>query len=140
MDISDFVPVELITINLYNPNTHEKLLNDDGSEMTIELHGPETDRFRLETHRLKRGIMRKYADKKKDEDAKLDETFADIIENSANFYASVAVSWNITYSGSKPKLTKEKAEEVFAKHKWIVDQIERGIGRIANFTTEQSKS
>tara|TARA_R110002020_G_scaffold148803_7_gene324887 strand:+ start:1503 stop:1901 length:399 start_codon:yes stop_codon:yes gene_type:complete len=130
MDLMDLTPkTDKIKIELVHPVDGKPVVNEDGSQMTIELYAQHSKEYKevlyvkqdklLALSQKEGGI--KYTAKRSQEDA-------------LDLMASVTCSWNITYDGGKPELTKSKAKEVYDKVFWIKDQIDVGISEAEVFT------
>jgi len=131
-DLSVIVPEkDTVEVLLRHPKTGEILTNDDGSEMSITLHAPHTKAYRAAGFNKAQSYVK--ANKVKDGQV-LDLSYEEMEDANIDLYASVTVSWDITYEGEKPKFTKKKAKEVYDKIFWIKGQIEEALSNEVAFT------
>jgi hypothetical protein len=130
MDLLDLTPKEdTIEVVLKHPNTEEVLLNEDKSPMTIELHATHSKAYKAAVH-IQTNKQLKKVKGKGNKDFAL--TAEDLEESSLDILVKATKSWNITYGGEKPKLTK--APEIYEKVFWIKDQIEEVLNSSLDFT------
>ena len=75
-------------------------------------------------------------DKGEDDNSEADKkvNIKELKDQEAEEYAALTVGWDITVGGKKPKLSKSKAEEVYKKWPWIVDQVKDAVEKKAAFT------
>jgi len=129
MDLKDLTPSkDTIEVIIKDPrDTSKAFLNDDGSEMSVELYAPHTKEYKQAIYAQASVRM------KMDKD---DIDFEALDKASVELLASVTKSWDITFNGKKPKLTKEKAEEVYSTVFWLKPQIEEAINTFEVFTKD----
>lgn len=129
MDIANIgSAADTAVISLYHPNTGQTLMNDDGSEMTVEVYGAESSVYR--------NVVREQQDRRMARIAKTGKsilTSAEIESNQMELVLKAVKSWTITLNGETPAVTRESVEQVLSKYTWIRVQIEDGINNAANF-------
>lgn len=129
MDLSTIVPTsDEIVVTLKHPATGKVLENDDKTQMTITLHAPHTKGYK--------SAMYEQANKRI-KDQKKDFTAEELELSTLEVLIAATKSWNITYGGDKPKLTKSKAKEVYSNESafWIVEQLQEEINSFEAFTS-----
>ena len=130
MDLKDLTPKsETVEITVCNPSTSKPLLNEDDSEMTIVMYAPHTPEYKAEVHRQTNIKL-----KRMEKSGKMSITAEDLEDSALLHMAKVTKSWNITYDGEQPKLTVEKAKEVYSDIPWIKEQIEEALSDSVDFT------
>jgi len=121
MDLSEFLPKsDVVTVDLVNPKTKEPL------GMSVTVHANHTPEFK--------DVNYAYIDKaiaKRDAGEVVSSRDAD--EGRVNLLAEITVSWDITIDGKKPKLTVEKAKEVYNLLPFIRNQIEAKLEESEGF-------
>src|ERR1700752_526633 len=91
-------------VTLTHPSSSETFRNADGSDMTITILGPDSDRWRANRHSI---MDRRNALKKSKVSGKeLDETLL-------NSLTAVTIAWNITLNGEKPTCDAKTVREVY---------------------------
>lgn len=118
MDLSKIVQKDEIEVQLYLPNGVE-LVNDDGSQMTILVHGLYSDKYREVTEaqqssRLKR--MQRMGGKASIDPKELRESRNDLL-------VKCTISWNITLNGECPKCDAKNVRHVYETYPFIRDQV-----------------
>ena len=109
---------------LYNPVNSEILLNDDGSEMTITVHGPYSAKYKSISHNQQnRRLM-----KAQRTGGKLNLTAEEIESSATDLLVKCVDGWNITLSGEKPECTEAKVRELFETLPWVREQVDAAIG------------
>lgn len=128
MDLSNIVPQsDEIEVTLKYPGTQNVLENDDGTPMTITLYAPHTKEYKA--------VVYEQANKRIKE-GKQEFSIEAWEESSTDLLIKITKDWNITFGGSKPKLTEKKAKEVYASKAgfWIAEQLQEGINSFETFT------
>lgn len=109
---------------LYNPVNSEILLNDDGSEMTITVHGPYSAKYKSISHNQQnRRLM-----KAQRTGGKLNLTAEEIESSALDLLVKCVDGWNITLNGEKPECTEAKVRELFETLPWVREQVDAAIG------------
>jgi len=130
MDLKDLTPKsETVEITVCNPSTSKPLLNEDGSEMTIVMYAPHTPEHKSEVHRQTNIKL-----KRMEKSGRMSITAEELEDSALLHMAKVTKSWNITYDGEQPKLTVEKAKQVYSDIHWIKEQIEEALSDSVDFT------
>ena len=109
---------------LYNPVNSEILLNDDGSEMTITVHGPYSAKYKSISHNQQnRRLM-----KAQRTGGKLNLTAEEIEASATDLLVKCVDGWNITVGGEKPECTEAKVRELFETLPWVREQVDAALG------------
>jgi hypothetical protein len=128
-DLLDLTPKsEVIIVTLKHPATDEVLKNEDKSDMTITLFAPHSKEYKKVLHEMTNKRLKKMQGK-----GTKDITAEEIDEISLDSLAKTTKEWNITFSGEKPKLSLDKAREVYDKVFWIKAQIEQASEEVLGF-------
>ena len=131
MDLTDFKPKsDSVTVTLKHPNTGEPLSYDDGKEFNITLHASHTKEFK-ESQQKNIDIWLNNSQKKN----KKNPTLMEIEQATSEHYARITTSWDLLYNKAKPKLSVEKAKEIYMEYFWIRDQIQEALDDSVDFTT-----
>lgn len=143
MDLANFKAVDTFVVELSNPNNpDDKLMNPDGSRMTVTVYGPESKEFRREKYVSRREIVKKFAGmdetERKSKLAEIDE-FEQVDTASLKFIASMIKEWNITSDGKKVPCTDKNKLKILEEHTWIREDLDFAINNRANFTKDSSK-
>jgi hypothetical protein len=135
-DVGKIKQTTLVT--LYHPDPACNLLNPDGSEMTVTLHGPYSDRYKAVVRdqqqrrmtELSRGGGRRGVTLTPEEvDAFADELMARCIEG-----------WKIWLAEDEELVfSPEKIPGLFAEYPWIRDQLNAALGNVADFLDTPKK-
>jgi len=126
MDLKDLTPKsDIIKVELAHPTTGEPLLNDDKSRMTISIYGPYSKEY-------KKVLYEHTKDKIASGTANLDPV--DIEQLNIDVLSETTVSWNITFDGNNPELTKDLAKEIYEEVFWIKAQIDEAVKEALDFT------
>ena len=133
-DLNDLVPTsDTIDVVLKHPATGEILTNDDdSSEMTITVYAPHTKQYKSAIYKQANSRIKKAGGKIEDIEFDLEE----LEEAGIELFSTVTKSWNITFNGDKPKLTANKAKEIYEKIFWIRPQVEEAIASYTAFTKD----
>lgn len=130
-DLIDLVPTsDTIEVKIVHPNTGEPITNDDGSQMEITIFAPHTKEYKSQIYTQAQERMKK----KKGASSLSDFSFDELEESSIDLFVNVTKSWNITFEGKQPRLTKAKAKEVYTKVFWLKPQVEEAIANYVDFT------
>ena len=123
MDLKDLIPDDTPTVvELKHPSTGEPL----GMTVTIASRYSEVYEDYLYTK------VQERIDSGDAEDKKM--SLKELQEENRKMYANLTLDWAIKFDGKKPKLTSDKALEIYSKLKWIVPQIEEAIAAKEDFT------
>jgi len=120
---------ETTDVTLYNPITSEVLTNDDGSEMTVTVHGPYSSKYKAISHQQQNRRLQKA----QRTGGKLNMTAEEIEASGLDLLVKCVEDWNITLGGDKPACTESKVREVFTELPWLREQIDSAIGDTQSF-------
>lgn len=130
MDIGNIKPQsDTIEVFITHPQTGEIIKNDDGSEMTITLYAPHSQEYRSASYNQQNKYLKALQGNKKNF-----LSAEDVEKSIIELYANVTKSWDITYGGEKPKLTTEKAKEIYRELFWLRDQLAGALDESVGFT------
>lgn len=120
MDLNKLeVKSDASTVRIYHPTTNIPLKNDDGSDMTITVHGKYSKRYR-EIQQEQQNARLKRAER----GGKMKLTAEEILEDRLDLTCGCVDSWNIQLDGAVPELTKESVRTIFQRFPWMREQIE----------------
>jgi hypothetical protein len=127
MDLKDLTPTsETLEVKIVHPTTQEPFLNDDKSQMVIEVYAPHTKKYKAAIYKQASTRIKV---------SSMDEIDFETLDTaSVEFLAAITKSWDITYDGKKPKLTEAKAKEVYDQIFWLKAQVEEAISKFEVFT------
>lgn len=129
MDLKDLTPKsDTVDIELFHPNTGKVLKNEDGSAMTISLYLPHSKEHKAAVHKQTNSKL-----KKMQKGGKIDITAEEIDESTYDLMADITHSWNVTYDGKQPKLTRNTAKKLYQEVFWIRSQLEAGLEDALDF-------
>jgi len=129
MDLSDFLPSsDEVLVELVNPKTKEPL------GMTVTLHATHTEEFKDIQYRYIDAAIARNAKARKEGKDEYTPSAKETDEGRVNQLAEITKSWDITLDGKKPKLTVEKAKEVYKKLPFIRLQLEKALEESEDFT------
>lgn len=111
-------------VTLYNPVNSEILLNADGSEMTITVHGPYSKKYKSISHAQQNRRLQKA----QRTGGKLNVTAEEIEASALDLLIKCVESWNITLGGEQPACTEAKVREVFEMLPWVREQVDAALG------------
>ena len=130
MDLTDFKPkTDTIEVIIKNPSTEEPLKDDDGKEFTILVAAPHTGEFK-ESQQINMDMWLNKTQKGK----KKNPTLVEIEKATSEHLARITKKWYLLYDKTQPKLTVEKATEIYSELFWIRDQIQEAIDESLDFT------
>ena len=130
MDLMDLKPVSnTVEVTLKHPNTGKTLKNDDKSPMTITLYASHSKEYKAVMHEQTNKRL-KAMQKGKSQDI----TAQDMEEATLSMLSNITYSWDITYDKEKPKLSVDKAKQLYDEVFWIKDQIEEALADSLDFT------
>ena len=130
MDLTDFKPkTDTIEVILKNPSTDEPLTHDDGKDFYIIVAAPHTGEFK-ESQQVNMDMWLNKTQKGK----KRNPTLVEIEKATAEHLARITKKWDFLYNKEKPKLTVDKATEIYTELFWIRDQIQEAIDESLDFT------
>ena len=133
-DLNDLVPTsDTIDVVIKHPVTGEILTNDDdGSEMTITIYAPHTKPYKTAIYKQANSRIKKAGGKIEDIEFDIEE----LEEAGLELFSSVTKEWNITFDGDRPKLSANKAKDIYEKVFWLRPQLEEAIASYVAFTKD----
>jgi IS4 transposase len=127
IDLKDLTPKsETVVVELLNPVDLQPL------GASIELYAPHTAEYKQVVYEQQNKRLKKMREKKNPNDLELD--VAEMEYDAIDLMARTTKSWDIKYGGVKPKLTVEKAREIYNDVFWIRNQVEAAWADTVNFT------
>lgn len=115
---------ETTDVTLYNPINSEILVNEDGSEMTITVHGPYSKKYKSIAHAQQNRRLQKA----QRTGGKLNLSAEEIESSALDLLVKCVDGWNITLGGEKPACTEAKVREVFVDLPWVREQVDAALG------------
>lgn len=131
MDLKNLKPKsETVEVILVHPNTLEPLMNDGSdTEMSITVYAPHSAEYKKVIHEQTDRRLQKIQKSKK-----VQLSSSELEEGAIDLLARVTKEWDISYDGVSPKLTVDKAKEIYSEFFWIRSQIEEAIEETLDFT------
>lgn len=117
--VKDTTDVELV-----HPKTGEVLTNDDGSPMTITVHGPYSGHYKAVSHAQQNARLMKAQRM----GGKMSLTAEELESSALDLLVKCTAGWNITLDDEPEEFSQDKAREVYTKHPWVRDQIDGVFG------------
>lgn len=125
MDLMNIGKIKETTdVTLYNPITSEILLNEDGSDMTITVHGPYSKKYKSIAHAQQNRRLQKA----QRTGGKLNLSAEEIEAAALDLLIKCVDGWNITLGGEQPDCTEAKVREVFTELPWVREQVDAALG------------
>jgi hypothetical protein len=115
---------ETTDVILYNPVNSEVLRNEDGSEMTITVHGPYSKKYKAISHAQQNRRLQKA----QRTGGKLNLTAEELEASALDLLVKCVEAWNVTIGGETPVATEAKVREVFEKLPWVREQVDAALG------------
>lgn len=129
MDLKDLTPTsDTVEVEIRHPSTGKVLKNEDESNMTICMYLPHSKEHKAALHKQTNSKL-----KRVQKSGKVDITAEELDESTYELMADITHSWNITYEGTQPKLTKNTAMKVYKDVFWIKTQLEEGLEDAMDF-------
>lgn len=127
-DLGSFDGIDQATkMNVCHPGTGVPLLNEAGENIFIEVYGKDSDVYR----KTQRGITDRRLK------ARQGSITAERIEAEATeVLAACTKSWNLVVDGAVPDCNAGKAKTVYARFKWLKEQVDDYIAERANFLAD----
>lgn len=120
MDLNDLeVKSDTTVVRLYHPITNTPLTNDDGSDMTITIHGKYSKRYRKIQQQQQNARL-----KRAERGGKMKLTAEEILADRMDLTCGCVDAWNIQLGGSVPELNQESVRNIFERFPWMREQIE----------------
>lgn len=125
MDLMNIGKIKETTdVTLYNPINSEILLNGDGSEMTITVHGPYSKKYKAIAHAQQNRRLQKA----QRTGGKLNLSAEEIEAAALELLIKCVDGWSITLGGEQPDCTEGKVREVFTELPWVREQVDAALG------------
>ena len=125
MGLNDIGKVKETTdVELMHPATGEVLLNDDGTAMTITVHGPYSSTYKSVSHNQ----QNKRLMKAQRTGGKLNLSAEEIEASSLDLLVKCTESWNISLGDEKEEFSQDKARQVYLEHPWVREQVDAVFG------------
>jgi len=125
MGLNDIGKVKETTdVELTHPATGETLLNDDGTAMTITVHGPYSSTYKSVSHNQ----QNKRLMKAQRTGGKLNLSAEEIEASSLDLLVKCTESWNISLGDEKEEFSQDKARQVYLEHPWVREQVDAVFG------------
>ena len=125
MGLNDIGKVKETTdVELMHPATGEVLLNDDGTAMTITVHGPYSSTYKSISH----AQQNKRLMKAQRTGGKLNLSAEEIEASSLDLLVKCTESWNISLGDEKEEFSQDKARQVYLEHPWVREQVDAVFG------------
>ena len=121
MDLSSLTPQkDTVVAKLIDPRDGSPLKHDN-KEMWIERYLPHTAEYKQAQYKRTQKYL-KAAQKAKNTDVDIDLYEAE--QDRVEVMAETTVAWQIYYDGEWVEFTPEKAQEIYTKAFWIVEQLQ----------------
>lgn len=125
MGLNDIGKVKETTdVELLHPATGEVLLNDDGTPMTITVHGPYSSTYKAVSH----AQQNKRLMKAQRTGGKLNLSAEEIEASSLDLLVKCTESWNLTLDKKPEEFSQDKARQVYLEHPWVREQVDAVFG------------
>lgn len=113
-------------IELTHPATGETLLNDDGSTMTVTVHGPYSATYRKVNH----DQQNKRLMKAQRTGGKVNLTAEELEASGLELLVKCTADWKITLEDGKgiEPFSHDAAREVYKEYPWLREQIDAVFG------------
>lgn len=120
MDLKSLeVKSDTTTIVLYHPVDNVPIKNDDGTEMTVTIHGKYSAKYR-EIQQSQQNARLKRAER----GGKMKLTAAELLADRMDLTVGCVDSWTIQLDGSTPECSPSNVRSVFERFPWMREQIE----------------
>jgi hypothetical protein len=120
MDLKSLeVKSETTTITLYHPVDNVPIKNDDGTDMTVTIHGKYSAKYR-EIQQNQQNARLKRAER----GGKMKLTAAELLADRMDLTVGCVDSWSIQLDGSVPDCNTENVRAIFVRFPWMREQIE----------------
>ena len=125
MGINDIGKVKETTdVELVHPATGETLLNDDGTAMTITVHGPYSSVYKSISHNQQNKRMMKA----QRTGGKLNLTAEEMEASSLDLLVKCTEGWNVTLDKEPEEFSQDKVRQVYTEHPWVREQVDAVFG------------
>jgi len=125
MGLNDIGKVKETTdVELMHPATGETLLNDDGTPMTITVHGPYSSTYKSVSHNQ----QNKRLMKAQRTGGKLNLTAEELEASSLELLVKCTEGWALTLDKKPEDFSQDKARQVYMEHPWVREQVDAVFG------------
>ena len=125
MGLNDIGKVKETTdVELLHPATGEVLLNDDGTPMTITVHGPYSSTYKAVSH----AQQNKRLMKAQRTGGKLNLSAEEIEASSLDLLVKCTEGWSLTLDKEPEEFSQDKARQVYLDHPWVREQVDAVFG------------
>ena len=125
MGLNDIGKVKETTdVELVHPATGETLLNEDGTAMTITVHGPYSSTYKAVSH----AQQNKRLMKAQRTGGKLNLSAEEIEASSLDLLVKCTEAWNLTLDEKPEDFSQDKARQVYLEHPWVREQVDAVFG------------
>jgi len=111
-------------VMLYHPVSGEALLNDDGSHMSITIHGPYSKQYKKVSHEQQNRRLVKA----QRSGGKLNLTAEEIEASSLEILVKCVAGWNVTLTKGVEEFSEEKVRSTFEALPWVREQVDAAFG------------
>ena len=125
MGLNDIGKVkETTNVELLHPATGEVLLNDDGTPMTITVHGPYSSTYKAISH----AQQNKRLMKAQRTGGKFNLSAEEIEASSLDLLVKCTEGWCLTLDKKPEEFSQDKARQVYLDHPWVREQVDAVFG------------
>jgi len=125
MGLNDIGKVKETTdVELMHPATGETLLNDDGTPMTITVHGPYSSTYKSVSHNQ----QNKRLMKAQRTGGKLNLTAEELEASSLELLVKCTEGWALTLDKKPEDFSQDKARQIYMEHPWVREQVDAVFG------------
>lgn len=125
MGLNDIGKVKETTdVELLHPATGEVLTNDDGTPMTITVHGPYSSTYKAISH----AQQNKRLMKAQRTGGKMSLTAEEIEASSLDLLVKCTEGWSLTLDKKPESFSQDKARQVYIDHPWVREQVDAVFG------------
>jgi len=115
---------ETTDVELLHPATGETLLNDDGTPMTITVHGPYSSTFKAISH----AQQNKRLMKAQRTGGKMSLTAEEMEASALDLLVKCTEAWNVTLDEEPEEFSQDKVRQVYLDHPWVREQVDAVFG------------
>jgi hypothetical protein len=111
-------------VMLYHPVSGEPLLNGDGTQMSVTIHGPYSARYKKVSHdQQNRRLI-----KAQRSGGKMNLTAEEIEASALEILVKCVDGWNVTLDKDLESFSEEKVRDVFTTLPWVREQVDAAFG------------
>jgi len=125
MGLNDIGKIKETTdVELVHPSTGETLTNEDGSSMTITVHGPYSSTYKTVSH----AQQNKRLMKAQRTGGKMNLTAEEIESASLDLLVKCTEGWNLTLDKKPEDFSQDKVRQVYQDYPWVREQVDAVFG------------